>query len=217
VAGTLGDVIQLTLQGTFQSSIWMNVFYYISEGSISAGYLTGITTEFQAVVLDAMADAQTDLVDYVSLRALNIFSGDELVVAPLTPPDGNVTPSTGAGASFLAANYKLIRSNARVRHGQKYLTGLQESWFEANDLQAAYLTLASAVSAAFAATLVAGLTDEFVPVIVGRIEYTTSGGNQAYRLPTSQAEMDDKWAYVSSAIVNPLLTTERSRKLGHGI
>jgi len=218
VAGVTGDIVQVTLQGTFQSSIWMNIFFYRCDDSPSAGYLDGLATDFQSVVLDAIADAQRDDVDYSSLRFLNIFSGDELVVAPTTPPDGNVTPTAGAGASFLAVDYKLIRSNARVRHGHKYLTGLQENWFEGNDISSGYLTLAAAVETAFAQTLLpGGSADEFAPVIVGRVFDATIGSEGGYRLPISQAEMGDKWAYVSSCVVNPLLTTSRSRKLGHGI
>jgi len=215
--GVEGDMVQLVLRGTFEDSVWMNVFFYRVEDDPTAGYLTGLADDFQSVVLDAMADAQTNLVTYDEIRLLNIFSFDELVVAPVTPDDGNVTPSTGAGASFLAADYKLIRSNARVRHGHKFLTGLQESWFEGNDLQPAYITLAAAVETAFAQELVPGLVDRFAPVIVGRVDEGTPPVHGPYRLPESQAEMGTNWAYVTSCVVNPFLTTERLRKLGRGI
>jgi len=212
-----GDIVQLVLRGTFQDSVWMNVFFYRVEDPPTGGYLTGLATDFQSDVLDVMADAQTNLVTYDEIRLLNIFELDELVVAPVTPDDGNVTPSTGAGASFLAADYKLIRGNARVRHGHKFLTGLQESWFEGNDIQPAYITLAAPVEAAFAAELVPGLIDRFAPVIIGRVDEGTPPNHGPYRLPESQAEMGANWAYVTSCVVNPFLTTNRLRKLGRGI
>jgi len=218
VATVINDVLQLVLSGLYASQVWENVFFYRVEDAPTGGILTGLATEFQAEVLAVMAAAQNDATAYDQIIVRNIFSGDEAVVAPLTPVMGSVSGSDVA-PSFIAASIKLVRGNARVRHGRKSLIGMSEANMNGQIWTSGFQTDLQAVADAFAAQLNPGLADLLAPIIVGRVEYVPDPDEPdhfAYRLPESQAEMDDNWAYVVSGQASTVITTQNSRKQGHG-
>lgn len=217
MAGTIGDMIQLTLSGEYLEQTVMNIFFYRVADTPTEDYLEGLATEFQETVLTPLAAATVTELTWDSIRCLNIFSGDEFITSDITPSGGSVNTGNAILPSFVAAGYKLIRANARVRNGYKYFAGLDAVWVSENNFSGAYLALAANVEAGLEADLVAGGgLDTFEPAIVGRVREGTEG-DYTYRLPVSQVEMGTKWSTVNGAQVNPNVTTERSRKEGHGI
>lgn len=69
-----------------------------------------------------------------------------------------------------------------------------------------------------AGIMVSNVTDDFtfMPAKVSRIEYTTPGGKQAYRMPYGSG--DEPVVYtVGNGSVNPVLGTNNHRKPGRGI
>lgn len=217
MAGNIGDVIQLTQTTDWSGIRMLNVYYYMIDDAPTETYLTGLLTEFQEEVLAPYSACQpTNIVNF-SLYAKNIFTGDEATDSSPTPATGTRTPSGDSAASFIAANIKLVRQNARVRHGRKMLYIPLEGDLSGNQLSAGFITLANAYASACAENLDAGGIDLFVPVIVGRVPYTTSGGDQAYRLPTSQAEMGDNWSPVVSGLLVNRVSTMNSRKFWRGM
>lgn len=218
MAGTTGDVVQLTLVQEYLDQQVLNVHFYILDDTPTDTYLEGLCNEFVETVLPAYAAAQSGDLTYIELRALNIFSADEFVLAPLSITEGDVT---GASlASFIAASIKLVRSNARVRHGRKAIAGMTEENAVQQEWTTTIVDLLQDLGDALASTLTAGLSDVFKPVIVGRVFVPADPPDVPrafYRLPESQVEMDDNWAYVISGLPSTHVTSENSRKLGHGI
>jgi len=217
VAGNQGDIVQVTLKGTFDLQTILNVFFYRCLDFPTPGYLTGILTEFQSVVLPAIAGLYFNDFALNSLQALNIFTGDVLEDNTLVPATGSRGANAAPTPPFVAGMILLVRENNRVRHGRKFFICPSENDLGQNAFLAAWTTLLQAAANTMDQNLFPGGTDEFAPVIVGRVKYVTPQGKNAYRLPESQVEMDDNWSVVSDARAIDRPTTMNSRKVGRGI
>lgn len=216
--GSSGDIVQLTLFALNQDQQQLNVHFYRVEDEPTEGYLEGICTEFEDEVLPLYAAVQATTVGYYQLTARNIFVEDEFVKSPLDPVSGSVSSSAPL-PSFVAANIKLVRGNARVRHGRKAVGGAVENNIAGQEWETAYVDDLQLLADGLATNLVAGATDTFAPVIVGRVLHDADPPdhpNDWYALPTSQSEMGLNWAYIVSALASPFASTQRSRKLGKG-
>lgn len=218
MAQVVGDIIQLVLSGRYALQDWENVFFYRIEDTPTEGVLSGIIEDFQTDVLPSMAAVQNPSTSYLQLAATNIFSHDEAVVSPL-----DITAGTNSSdeimASFISASIKLVRSNARVRHGRKSLVGMSEGDAFGQVWTSGYQALLQDCADTFAALLTPGGVDNLAPVIVGRVFVPADPPDiprAYYRLPETQVEMGTNWAYVSSAIASTLVTSQNSRKQGHG-
>lgn len=217
MAGNAGDVVQLTLSTTWQSVQCLAVYFYRVEDAPTAGYLTGLINEFQSGPLTAFAPTQVIGVTFDSLRALNIFSGDEVIDTSLTPSGGSAAVTGDMSATFSAACIRLIRANARVRNGRKQVPLTRELDMVGNFLSAGIQTVLNTFAATLDNVLQPGGIDDFAPMIVGRVPYVTPSGRTAYRLPLTQEEMGDNWSYVvNTALVNRV-TTMNSRKFWRGV
>lgn len=216
MAGVAGDIIQISLKGTISSSIFRNVWYYRLADPPTAGYVSGVLTEFQTTVLAPYAALLTTSWVFNELVAVNIFSGDIAVDVTPTPAAGTRTPSGDLLPRNTALMIVLERQNSRVRNGRKFVGIPLESDNAGDAPTAGFVTLATTLANACAATLNPGGTDTFNPAIVGRIAYTTSSGKQAYRLPSSQGEMGENYSLVDTARVIARTTTMNSRKFWRG-
>lgn len=216
MAGNVGDVMRVTVRAEISTSQFLNVFFYRLEDVPTATYLEGLLTEFQTVVLSKIA--ALEYTDYVfnGVVAENIFSGDILEDVTPTPAAGTRTATGDRLAYFNAGMILLPRQNARVRHGRKFMYLGYEQDAQGNQIASGTLTLLGNLAAVLDDVLAPGLTDNFAPVIVGRIAYTSPSGRTAYRLPTSQAEMGENWSYISTPRVINRCTTMNSRKQGRG-
>jgi len=216
MAGNTGDVCRVSLKGAVGAVVFRNVWYYMLQDPGTATYLTGLLTQFQTDVLTPYAAAITTTYTFTDLVATNLFTGDEVVDVTPTPAAGSRAVAGDAMASFLAAMIVLERQNGRVRNGRKFIPVALEADVAANQFVAGTMTLYTNLATAFALTLNPGGTDSFAPVIVGRIPYTTSSGKVAYRTPTTQAEMGDRFSLSNSARAINRLTTMNSRKFWRG-
>jgi hypothetical protein len=220
----VGDMIQVTAEGLWLGQLNQNVFFYRIEDAPTATWYDGVAEEFEDEVLLTVRNIQSPSFTWVRLVVRNLFNAGETYEYAVSVAGTRACDAGAAAeASFMAAGFKLVRANARVKHGYKYFGALCEG-----DVSGNLFTLVGAttdtVEAGLAAPLVAGGVDTFKPVIVGRImtvvaSPTTLNPNnliRRYKLPVSQAAMADNWAYVREAVVNPYITTMRSRKAGHG-
>lgn len=218
MATVIGDVLQLVLSGKYLSQLWENVFFYRVEDTPTEGILEGLVTEFEDEVLAPMALVQNLSTLYDQITCKNIFSDDEFVKAPLDTTVGS-NSSGEVLPSFVSARMKLVRSNARVRHGRKSLVGMSEGDCNGQEWTSGYFDDLEVLAPKFALELSPGGVDFLKPVIVGRVFVEADPPdipNSFYRLPTSQAEMSNKWAYVISTLASPIISTQNSRKIGHG-
>jgi len=218
MAGTTGDIIQLTLNQLNQSQVQQNVFFYRVEDEPTSGYLEGLCEEFDTNGVPLFADVQSTQVSYISLVARNIFNEDEFVLSPLGTATGTLSTG-GTTPSFQSANIRLVRGNARVRHGRKAIGGSVEANMSGQVWDSGYLGSLQDLADWMATEIVAGAVDFFKPVIVGRVLHDADPPDHPtdwYALPTSQSEMGLDWAYVISGLADQFVSTQRSRKLGHG-
>lgn len=216
MAGVTGDILQVSLKGTLSSSVFRNVWYYQLMDSGTAGYVTGLLTDFQTTVLAPYAAALTTQWVFNEITVLNIFSGDIAIDVTPTPAAGTRTPSGDLLPRNIALMIVLERQNSRVRNGRKFIPIPLEADNAGDAPASGFLTLATTLANACAASINAGGVDLFTPAIVGRIAYTTSSGKTAYRLPASQGEMGDKFSLVDTARAINRTTTMNSRKFWRG-
>jgi len=218
MAGTTGDVIQLTDIQSYLGQEVLNIYYYILDDTGTAGYLDGILAEFDAAVVDDILPIQHQLLTHTALKAENIFSGDLLELPYATPRAGTRASATSidnATPSYVAAVFSFKRQNSRVRNGRKSIGGLYEGDVSGNSIS----SLATALNTAAGAMeqdLFPGGVDLFHPAIIGRVPYTTPGGNPAFRLPVSQVEMDDNFSLVDQVQASYVVSTMNTRKVGRG-
>jgi len=216
MAGSTGDMCQVSIQGQNGAAVFRNIFFYRLGDAGTATYLDGLLTEFQTSVLTPYAAALTTALTFTQLVATNLFSGDEVIDVTPTPAAGSRAVAGDGLASFLAAMIVLERQNGRVRNGRKFIPLCLEADIAASFMVAGTLTLMTNLANGIAAQLNPGGVDQFVPAIVGRIPYTTSSGKVAYRLPVSQGEMGENYSLVDSARVINRVTTMNSRKFWRG-
>lgn len=203
-----GDVLQVSLRGTYLDTSFFNIFFYRIENNPTQGVLAGLATEFNSVVLGAYRQFATVATTFTSITVRNIFSDEEYTTTAISNPGGVRSGSDGL-PPFVSATILLRRSNRRVRAGRKHLVGGLETDMNAGLWTTAALNLIATVANAMAADLNPGLVDLLKPVIVGRV--LTAPGK--YRLPNSQAEMGNNWSYVAGVTVNKRVSTQNSRKL----
>ena len=106
-------------------------------------------------------------------------------------------------AGFVAAGVKLVVGTSTTRPGQKRFSSLRESDIVGNSLAAPQYALVDAVSAIFSDTRNLGApvaTGVLIPVVGG----TVIDGD-----PT-------EWNEITGHVVNPFITSQVSRKIGHG-
>lgn len=219
MAAVQGDIIQVTDIQNYLGQEVLNVYYYSCDDNPTTGYLDGLSTEWQETVLPAVRALQHVLLTHVGLRLENIFNGDLLEIAYATPlPGTQATGTTIAEAtpSYTAMVFSLKRQNTRVRNGRKSIAGLPEGFISGNNIVSATTALANIAAAMGSQLVAAGGLDAWTPAIVGRVPYTTVEGNPAYRLPTSQAEMDDNFSLVDNVSSSTVISTMNTRKPGRG-
>jgi len=216
MAGSVGDIVQVSFAGRWQAQVVRNVYYYRVDDTPTGGYLTGLLTEFQSSVHTAFMATQMNQFQASSIQLLNLFSGDILETLSPTPAVGTRTISGDLQPTFMAVSVQLTRANDRVRTGRKSVPIPAEGDNTANTLVGTFATSLAAYAALLDDVLQPGGVDDFTPVIVGRIKYTTPQGKTAYRLPESQAEMGDRWSPIIGARVVARPSTQNTRKEGKG-
>jgi hypothetical protein len=168
---------------------------------VCEGFIAGIIPLMQAV--------QTDSVIHTSVRATNLFDATD-AHEELISEAGELTG--GAESTFNAYGFRLNGDNAAVRNGAKRVAGVWDDGTAGGVVtDGGLLGDLNTLATAFASNVLFGLLDggTLVPVIVKRI---LSGGD--YTLPTSLG--DAVLSVVVDALVNTLITSQTSRKIGVG-
>lgn len=204
---TVGDVLQVTLKGSYLGTVFYNVSFYRVENVPTEGVLEGLATEFDQVVLAAYKQFAHPAVNFGSLIVRNLFSDEEYTRTALNNSQGSRNAGEALPA-FVGATVLLRRANRSVRAGRKHLVGGTEPDIVSGYWTGVALTLLQPVANAFAADLNPGFVDLLRPVIVGRVQVTPG----VYRLPLTQEEMGSRWSYITGASINKRVSTQNSRK-----
>jgi len=222
----IGDIIQLSVEGTYASQQWEQVFHY---RVVTDGFIAPSADDMQQFINSLVVDwaddvwtvADNGLVTGCILRGgrvENLFDETEIGEHVLVSPRAGV--ATGEGVSpETSFRFTCPTRRKGMNAGRKAFPGLAESQVgDAGALTSTAITLGGLVATALGQQRESILTTVFFvklqPVVVKRIPYQTPQGNDAYRLPTNATEAvtydANNWA------VYPYTSTQNSRKRGRG-
>lgn len=214
MALNVGDIVKLTDVQTYGLQLVENVYFYrITAIPVPFTDMTvdeSVAHAFQSVIPVAAIPLQHGGLLHSIVRMDNVTNGIDFVEIPV---GSNGSASGDPEPSFMALNFVLRRSNGLTRNGSKRLGGITEDEVNGN----AFAGSTSALNN-FVAALSAKLKDftlptpaEFAePVIVGRKLVTTTGGKSYYELDLTKINPVATAGFTA-------LSTQRSRKVGHGV
>lgn len=202
------DVYQVVDESVFEGQKCLNVYFFenndVLEADATAADLSGA---FIAQVLPAVAAAQSDRVTHTLIRVQNLFDVSDSHSEAISTP-GEVASATDP--TFTAYGFRLVQNNGALRNGSKRFAGVDESATVDGVITGpGTLALLSDLSDALVTTLLQDAVGTWMPVVVGRIL-----DGAAYRLPASFGEA--VIGAVTEAVLNVLVTSQVSRKVGVG-
>lgn len=208
----INDIYKITANQSYGGQLMQNVFMYqylnAAEGVGVPAQIQTILEAFKAEVGDVMRSVQVGAVNHVSYRFDNLTDGvtfGELLVNEAGLLENVPSPS------FLAVNVKLVRLTGITRNGSKRIGGISEDDTSGNNLLWTPTEIAN-IQAAFGSAIhnPVGAENIGAPVIVGRTEELNEDGELVYVLDLSKVN-----PIVSAQVT--ALSTQRSRKVGHGV
>jgi hypothetical protein len=149
-------------------------------------------------------------IEHVLARAYSLGDLTDFAEVSQTGNTGNA--SGDMLPSFNAVNFTLRAASRAVRPGSKRIVGLAEGMVAGDFItNATTIGEMNAYRLALAATIESPNDNtEYFPVIVKRVPYTTSKGTEAYRWPTTDAEL------VAPAVTGALLNLRVSHQVSRG-
>ena len=208
----IGDIYKITANQVYGGQLMQNVFMYEylnpAEGVGVPAQIQTILNAFKTEVGDVMRTVQVGAVNHTSYRFDNLTDGvtfGELLVNLAGFKENVPSPS------FLAVNVKLVRLTGITRNGSKRIGGISEDATSGNTLLWSGPEVA-AIQNAFGSAIhnPVGAENIGAPVIVGRTEELNEDGDLVYVLDLTKVN-----PIVSAQVT--ALTTQRSRKVGHGV
>lgn len=203
-----GEVCKFTVFQTWNLQQVLNVFYYQQIDSVALGN-NGVPQAFWDYVKTAwracVVPSSTYTFNRVTMEVFNTAGDYGEYIIPTAEQQGTrVLDPASYEASFLAASLKFVPENRTVRPGGKRIAGMLEQDHNANNLDAAYLTLLQALADKFDDNIAYNVlgVDNMRPVVYG---YGRPRVEPAHAVP------------VQSVVVSPYTSSQVSRKLGHGV
>lgn len=207
----INDIFQVLFEQTIRGRAMLNVFFYRATAEDVTAIEVGLG--FDALVPPAMSAFQTDDVAYENIAVRNLFDVADLANVTPTTTGGLISAAaTGEEPAFVAASFVSPRTRGDVRNGYKRVGGISESIPASDgfDVGDANYTDMLACAAAFSTDIEdVSEAQRAQPCIVKRVFYVNDDGEDAWRLPESEAESivatADNWE-----VQRP--TTQNSRK-----
>jgi hypothetical protein len=202
-----GDILQLTAFTSFAGQIGMNVFHYqvlVTQVETAYQYVTAAWASDKWAMIAAHLSSQVVL---TSLEVRNLTNGVDIYSAAF-----NVAGSVSGDAlpPFVAYAFRLNRTNALTRHGQKRFWGVPES-LQANGAPiASELPYLQQIGEDLGGNLVeesqGNHNFELATVIVGRV--LNAEGQYELALNRLNPVLSSQFVRISS---------QNTRKIGRGI
>lgn len=216
----VGDIYQVTLKGTIKEQAIVNVFHYRQQ----LGFLPGSGNEADDVVdgfidqkIPDLLPVSTSDVVYDRVQVDNLFDETQQVFRIISEVGSYAVSGGNSIGSHPALGYRLEHGVGGIKQGAKRIAGVP-SGVAADGvvIDAGFLAEADTLATALEGPITVGLVIQdpvFIPVIVKRVrEGATSP--YTYRLPANSGEL--VYAPIVNALLNLLLTTQNSRKIGIG-
>jgi hypothetical protein len=206
-----GALVEITVSGVHNANTMANVFQQVlggTDGSVDAGDLAeawwnGVKDTYRSVA----TTVYTQLFQTVTVRELNAPLGALGTYAiPSGEQAGTRSPGSAAGAlpPYCAVAIQLAVSTRVTRPGQKRLGGLVESDQNDGYLDGPVYAAAVAWSAEMISTQTLG-----IPALLATTTPIVCRKDATGVVTAHQP--------ITSALVSPIVSTQNSRKYGHGI
>jgi len=201
---TTGDVFRITLCADLFGQDVCNIFHYIVAAWTGNVSLEDVIDEFIDAVVTKIDDIQSNSVVYQMVSIADAMSPEVYFEKPYTvTASGTTSPSL---PSYAAYGFKLVRTDRTTRNGYKRFAGVGEEQVSGNDVVspsgAGYTALETALAADLAVTGSGGGSATLAPAIV--------------RMSPLDPYQVSEVNLVSAAELNPIITTQNSRKVGRG-
>ena len=154
--------------------------------------------------------------ELLTYNEIEVYNLDEPTAFELRPINYEGDATFPASPSYVAVGYQTNKPRRDVRRGFKRLAGITEDGHTNNAVTTAQLPTWQLIGDDMASPLPTGaLTGVvFSPCVIKRVKYTNSKGGISYRFP-EPGELPVTYT-ITSYQVQPSITTQVSRKLGHG-
>jgi hypothetical protein len=198
---TNGEIVRLIVQGTMGSVVWRNVWWFRSSEVSGVPDYDQIAQDLVDNMYAFYFALQASEVHYENANLVNMSNGVDFTDVPLTA----VGTSTGAlFATFAAYGVLLHRSTLLTRNGAKRIPGVVEEICDNGVITYPGSTQGDIESALSGDNVLSGSGWEVTlsPVIVKR---NTDGTPDL-----------GVFSFVNSATAKTFVTTQNSRKYGHG-
>ena len=223
-------LLEATLQQTYYGQNVINRWTYRSSGTPSSvllsealafamGYI--FTTDPPAGTIAALLqDCQNLQVNYDLISVKDIYSETDFYELAL-PGTFNGQATGDSGAPYAAYGMRTSRRRRDIRRGTKRFVGTNDTDVQAGGVLSTDLIdnflqpLADEMSATLTYTE-NGENLSFIPVVLGKDDYTAPSGKKAYRYYPTEAQ---QLLYVAEGFVWEVYDTVRtqvSRQYGHG-
>lgn len=215
----VGDVYEVVDVQRYLGQTVMNVYHYQQTAAfvpLAGTIAQALADAFATTIVPVIAGIQHPSLVHVEVNVKNVFDGTDAGTAVT----GNSGSQTGLGDAMPAfTNYAMQfkTDNAGIRPGSKRIAGVAEGATAAGIVEGVRLADAQVVADALAAPIQGGLiitNDIMKPVIVKRVREGVYG-SYTYRMPATSAEL--VVGKITEALVNVLITSQTSRKVGVGI
>lgn len=215
-----GDIYELTLHQLDRGQVCENVFYFEQRFE----FVTTDPTHAQVLaenwrdqILPSISACQPAEVLTTGVSVKNLFDVSDGYDLALSIAGGFATDRQ-MESTFNAIGFKLNGNNPAVKNGSKRFAGVFEDYVDDGVITGAtLLTVCNTLGTKIATPVTVGLiifTDTFFPCIVKRIRSGTPG-NYTYRLP--ETRLETVFSSVVVALLNVIITSQLSRKIGVGV
>jgi hypothetical protein len=213
-----GDIYELTHNSIFGGQDVDNVYYYLQDDNFPVGVseaqiAAGVATRFYATVATALKACLTGDVAFQSIYVRNLFDPTSFHTEYVTDVGTHQIASGDTLPPHDAVNITFSTANQQIGPGSKRLSGIAEGAqtdgiITSVSLLAAYAAYAASATGVMG-VLLSGVTVNFLPIIVKRINISDAGVIK-YRLPQDANEA--QFAQLDLFAVNPVISTQRSRR-----
>lgn len=216
----VNDVYELTLKGTQDSQEVTNVFQYDQialVGSLSGTTAQALAQSFIEQTLPAIVSAIHASVVYSSIKTINLFDDTDFDDEVLTTLQGEGQRGGSSLPTFNAASLTFESLHRHIKPGHKRFPGVSQSDVSADYYVAGTeITQLNNLATQLAKNLTVGAiipVDCFAPCIVKRVR---TGAPHAYHYRMPHVISEKVVSYLGGVLVNLLVSSQYSRKVGVG-
>jgi hypothetical protein len=213
MAIALDNVLKITQNQSYLGQLVQNVYFYsviavptVPDGTDPYEYAL---QRFNATVGIKMRPLQSTALNHTIYRVDNLSNGIDFYELAINVPGGMAEE---ASPSYNALNFILRRSNLLTRNGSKRVGGIGEAASNGNTCIISPTVLQDYANAVAGGLLTADATPTVwaTSVIVGRTLEVDSEGKETYVLDLTKINPIQSAGFTA-------MSTQRSRKAGHGI